>query len=100
MEQDIVSRVLSELREKHCFSFACTGAEYMIQPENNKGFDYLGLWETSPRTLGLGKVFFDVMYGPEEDEVSELLALPRIGGRSFLSLYRDGEISVTPVSPD
>jgi len=91
---DIVKQILAALQEKNCFSFSCNGASYLIQPENNKGWDYLGLWQTEPKTLGLGKAFFDVMYGPEEAEVRELVNLRCIGGKSIAELWKQGKINI------
>ena len=56
--------------------FSCRGGEYLIQAENNKGYDYLGLWRVSPGYTCLNRVFFDLSDGVTEDTVLELLDQP------------------------
>ena len=62
--------------------FSCRGAAYLIQQENNKGYNYLSIWRTAPDYVCLDRVFFDIEDGPDEETVYELLGRRCIEGRS------------------
>ena len=87
-----VQRVLSALLTRNYAEFRCGGETYLIQPENNKGWDYLSIWRTGAMPVCLDRAFFDLRCGIDADTVSELLHLPCIQGRSFLDRLSCGEI--------
>ena len=62
--------------------FLYRGAAYLIQQENNKGYNYLSIWRTAPGYVCLDRVFFDMEDGLDEETVRELLSKPCIEGRS------------------
>ena len=91
-EAETIQTVLNALNARRCAEFRLSGEEYLIQPDNNKGCDYLSLWRTSPRPERLGEAMYDVMYGVDEDAVSELLRLRCIRGQSVLSYAQSGHV--------
>ena len=62
--------------------FSYHGAAYLIQQENNKGYNYLSIWRTEPDYMCLDRVFFDPDDGPDGEAVRELLYKRCIEGRS------------------
>ena len=87
-----VQRVLSALLTRNYAEFRCVGETYLIQPENNKGWDYLSIWRTGAMPVCLDRAFFDLRCGIDADTVSELLHLPCIQGHSLLDRLSHGEI--------
>ena len=59
--------------------FSYQGRDYLIQQENNKGWNYLSLWQTAPDYVCLGRAFFDIFDGISEDTVEELISQPCLG---------------------
>ena len=84
-EAEILQTVLNALLARRCAEFRINGEDYLIQPDNNKGCDYLSLWRTSPRPERLGEAMYDILYGIDGDAVSELLHLSCIRGKSLLN---------------
>ena len=72
MEQTIIERILSG----GVIEFSYNGETYLIQEENNKGWDYLSLWRIKPNSTCLSRVFFDIFDGVSEETVQELFAQP------------------------
>ena len=62
--------------------FSFLGAEYLIQQENNKDYNYLSIWRTAPDYVCLDRVFFDIEDGLDEETVFELLRRRCMEGRS------------------
>ena len=62
--------------------FPYRGAAYLIQPENNKGYNYLSIWRTAPDYVCLDRVFFDIEDGLDEEIVWELLTKKCVDGKS------------------
>ena len=91
-DAEAVHRVLSALLTRNFAEFRCGGETYLIQPENNKGWDYLSIWSTGSMPVCLDRAFFDLRCGIDADTVSELLHLPCIRGGSVLDLLSRGEI--------
>lgn len=85
-ETELVQAVLTALQTRRCAEFRIGGESYLIQPDNNKGCDYLSLWRTGARPARLGEAMYDILYGVDADAVSELLHLPCIRGQSLLAL--------------
>ena len=90
--EEAIRFVLEALREKNCLEFSCGGGNYLIQPENNKGWDYLCLWRTAPTVECLGRAMFELLYGVDEEAVRELMEQPCISGKSLLELCGEDEI--------
>ena len=91
-DTESANRVLGLLTTRHFAEFRCGGETYLIQPENNKGWDYLSIWRTGAMPVCLDRAFFDLRCGIDADTVSELLHLPCIQGHSFLDRLSSGEI--------
>ena len=70
--------------------FSCGGSEYLIQQENNKGFNYLSIWRTSPDYVCLDRVFFDIEDGLDEETVIEILGKKCIEGKSTAEILNGG----------
>ena len=68
--------ILEAILSRGYFEFACQGRTYLIQTENNKGWDYLSLWRSAPDYICLDRVFFDGADGVSEETVQELLDRP------------------------
>ena len=58
-EEAEVQRVLHALHSEGWAEFVCCGEQYLIQCENNKGWDYVSLWCTGTGALCLERVLFD-----------------------------------------
>ena len=69
--------------------FSFRGKEYLIQQENNKGWNYLSLWRTAPDSVCLGRAFFDIFDGVSPETIEELCSLPCIEGRSLRALFAE-----------
>ena len=72
--------------------FSYRGGEYLIQPENNKGWNYLCLWRITPRPTCMSRVFFDILDGVSEDTVRELLNQPFSEEHSIREVIQSPEI--------
>ncbi len=86
------AQVLEALLTRRYAEFRYDGGTYLIQPDNNKGCDYVSIWRTSPKAACLGQALYDIFDGVDLSAVRELLALPCLGGRSFLARLEAGEI--------
>lgn len=71
--------------------FSCRGKEYLIQQENNKGWNYLSLWRAAPEPACLGRAFFDIFDGLSRETVRDLFFQPCLEGRSLQELLREEE---------
>ena len=89
---DAVQQVLNAVHSAGCAEFSVGSETYLIQPENNKGWDYLSIWRTGAMPVCLDRAFFDLRCGIDADTVSELLHLPCIQGCSLLDRLSCGEI--------
>jgi len=69
--------------------FAYHGAVYLIQQENNKGYNYLSVWRTAPDYVCLDRVFFDIDDGADEETARELLSKKCIEGRSAAEILEE-----------
>ncbi len=70
--------------------FSYRGKSYLIQEENNKGWDYLSLWRTAPDYSCMCRAFFDVPDGVSRETIRELFDQP------FSEKYTVGEIIESP----
>ena len=69
--------------------FSWRGAAYLIQQENNKGYNYLSVWRTAPDYVCLDRVFFDIDDGADEETARELLSKKCIEGRSAAEILEE-----------
>lgn len=67
--------------------FSWHGEDYLIQQENNKGWDYLSIWRTSGSPVCLGRALFDIYDGASEETVQELIQVPCMQGRTLEELF-------------
>lgn len=72
--------------------FSYHGEEYLIQEENNKGWNYLSLWRITPHSTCMRRVFFDILDGVSAETIRELLAQPFSDGHSVREVLRSPEI--------
>ena len=71
---DLVEQICQDLEDAGISEFELENEEYFVQAENNKGYDYLGLWHKENFPACLNRVFFDVMDGISADLVKELMS--------------------------
>ena len=88
-----VRSVLESLLTRRCYEFRWGKERCLIQPDNNKGCDYLSLWRTDPSPACLGRALYEVMDGFDADTVRELLEQPCIRGKSYLERLAAGELT-------
>lgn len=77
-----ISEAMETILAGRIVEFPYRGAAYLIQQENNKGYNYLSIWRTAPDYLCLDRVFFDIDDGLDEETVWELFRRKCIEGRS------------------
>ena len=85
-----LAAIVEKLLSGGIAEFSYRGKAYLIQQENNKGWNYLSLWRTSPDSVCLGRAFFDIMDGLTEDTIRELFSLPCLEGQSPADVLRSG----------
>ena len=66
--------------------FSYHDAAYLIQGENNKGYNYLSIWRTAPDYVCLDRVFFDIDDGIDEETARDLLSRRCIDGKSVTDI--------------
>ena len=91
-EKTEIDRVLNALRTKDVAEFRRGAETYLIQPESNKGWDYISVWQTAPAAICLCRTEYDLFGGIDAETVRELLEQTCIGGESLLRLCVSGEI--------
>ena len=69
--------------------FSCGSSEYLIQQENNKGWNYLSLWRMEPDAVCLGRAFFDIFDGVSEETLRDLFSQPCIEGRTIQDVLQE-----------
>ena len=62
--------------------FSFRGKDYLIQQENNKGYNYLSIWRTAPDSVCLSRAFFDIFDGVFPETVRELCSDPCLEGHT------------------
>ena len=87
-----MQRVLALLQTRRSAEFRAFGKRYLIEPDSNKGCDYLSIWRVSPPAVCLGRALYDVFDGVDEAAVRELLALNCIEGQSCLDRIVSGDV--------
>ena len=71
--------------------FSYHGSSYLIQQENNKGYNYLSIWRIVPDYVCLARAFFDLADGIEEATVWELISRTCIENKSAVELLTQEE---------
>lgn len=85
-----VTDALETILAGRIVEFPFHGASYLIQQENNKGYNYLSIWRTAPDYVCLDRVFFDIEDGLDEGTVLELLGRKCIEGKSAADILTHG----------
>ena len=88
MEQTVIERILSG----GVLEFSYNGETYLIQEENNKGWNYLSLWRITPASTCMSRVFFDILDGVSEETILELLAQPVSDGHTVQEILQSSEV--------
>ena len=84
--------VIEKLLAGRIVEFSWRDKAYLIQQENNKGWNYLSLWRTAPDSACLGRAFFDIFDGVGEETVRELFALPGVEGHTLREILQQSGI--------
>ena len=71
-----MNTIIETILTRGFIEFFYQGRTYLIQVENNKGWDYLSLWRTAPDSTCMRRVFFDGPDGVSEETIQELLDQP------------------------
>ena len=85
--------IIDKLLSGRTVEFSYQGQEYLIQQENNKGWDYLGLWRTRPGPACLSRVFFDLADGVSLETIQELFSEP-FEGRTVQELLQESRVII------
>ena len=85
--------IIDKLLSGQTVEFSYQGQEYLIQQENNKGWDYLGLWRTSPSPTCLSRAFFDLADGVSLETIQELFSEP-FDGRTVQELLQESRVII------
>ena len=85
-----IKEALEAILAGRIVEFSWHGAAYLIQQENNKGYNYLSIWRTVPDYVCLDRVFFDIEDGLDEETVIELLGKKCIEGKSTAEILSGG----------
>ena len=83
--------IIQAILTRGFLEFSYQGKTYLIQTENNKGWDYLSLWRTAPDPSCLRRVFFDGLDGVSEEAVQELLDQPFSDGHTVREIIQSPE---------
>ena len=73
--------------------FSYQGKCFLIQQENNKGWNYLSLWRTEPDSVCLGRAFFDIFDGVSMDTIQELFSQPCLDGRTLRDVMQESDLA-------
>ena len=85
--------IIDKLLSGRTVEFSYQGQEYLIQQENNKGWDYLGLWRTSPGPACLSRAFFDLADGVSPETIQELFSTP-IDGQTVREILLESRVMI------
>ena len=84
--------IIETILSRSYLEFSYQDKTYLIQVENNKGWDYISLWRTAPDSTCLLRVFFDGLDGVSEDAVRELLDQPFSDEHTVREIIQSPEI--------
>ena len=77
-----ITETMEAIASGRVVEFPYHGASYLIQQENNKGYNYLSIWRINPDYVCLDRVFFDIDDGIDGETIRELLGKRCIEGKS------------------
>ena len=83
--------ILEQILAGRVVEFSYGGERYLIQQENNKGWDYISLWRLTPPSACLNRVFFDIFDGISEETVRELLSQTCLDGHTLREILESPE---------
>ena len=83
---DSLQRIYTALLEGHMVEFRFHDTDYLIQQEQNKGWDYISIWQLSEPVACLSRTLFDIWDGISDESVTELLNDACIEGHSVAEL--------------
>ena len=86
-----IQEALKTILAGRIVEFAYHGSAYLIQEENNKGYNYLSIWRTAPDYVCLDRVFFDIDDGIDEETARELLCRRCIEGMCVIDILGDDQ---------
>jgi len=78
--------------------FSYQDKTYLIQQENNKGWNYLSLWRTDPNPACLNRAFFDIFDGLSMETIAELFSQPSPEGCTVRELLQ-ASLDEDPLKP-
>ena len=81
--------IIETLLSGRIVEFGYQGKRYLIQQENNKGWNYLSLWRMEPDAVCLGRAFFDIFDGVSEETIRDLFSQPCIEGRTIQDVLQE-----------
>ena len=84
--------IIETILSRRLIEFSCQGKTYLIQVENNKGWDYLGLWRTAPDFTCMSRVFFDSLDGVSENTIQVLFDQPFSDEHTIREMIQNQEI--------
>lgn len=87
----MMETIIEKLLSGGIVEFSYKGEKYLIQEENNKGWNYLSLWQITPKSTCLCRAFFDIFDGISEETVQELLSQPCVEGLTVLEMLDHAE---------
>ena len=85
-----ITEAVETILAERIVEFPYLDASYLIQQENNKGYNYLSIWRTAPDYVCLERVFFDIEDGLDEDTIRALLSNRCIEGKSAAEILTLG----------
>ena len=83
------SEIINKILAGELLEFSCQGENYLIQQENNKGWDYISVWRISDRPVCLARTLFDLFDGLGEEDVLDLINQKCIFGRSTAEILEE-----------
>ena len=86
-----MNAIIETILSRGFAEFSYRGKTYLIQVENNKGWDYVSLWRTAPDSTCMLRVFFDGPDGVSEETVRELLDQPFSDGATVREITQSPE---------
>ena len=86
MHMDRTEQLYAALLSGKIVEFQYLGIDYLIQQENNKGWDYISIWQIGGGTVCLGRALFDMFDGIAPETIDELIGLPCVDGHSLREL--------------
>ena len=89
-----MSDIIDYLLSGKMYEFSYRRREYLIQQENNKGYNYLSLWRTSPDYTCLARSFFDIYDGLDAQTVRDIVDNPCIEGKTVIEILEEEKAGI------